>query len=59
MNELHFLLTLYLLLSLVKLQFVILIIPFQKTKREYCTFDGDYNKLASSTVSLFSNLLLC
>ena len=32
---------------------------FQKTKAEYCTFDGDYNKLAPSTVSLFSNLLLC
>ena len=58
-NELHFLLTLYLLLSLVKMQFVILIMVFQKTKTEYCTFDGDYNKLASSTVSLFSSLLLC
>ena len=58
-NELHFLLTLYLLLSLVKMQFVILTMVLQKSKTEYCTFDGDYNKLASSTVSLFSSLLLC
>ena len=59
MYELHFLLTLYLLLSLVKMQFVILIMVLQKSKTEYCTFDGDYNKLASSTVSFFSSLLLC
>ena len=38
MNELHFLLTLYLLLSLVKMQFVILIMVFQKTKTEYLYF---------------------
>ena len=59
MNKLHFLLALYLLLSLIKMPFVTWIMVFQKTKTEYCTVDGDYNKLASSTVSLFSSLLLC